>query len=375
MKKQKIFYTPLLYPCHIGGVEIFNHYLIKNLNKNKNFELLVFTLCSKAILNNKNHFFINQRYLGLRRWGLGGISSFISILLNKKVKLKKLDCIYTSYTSGFSSDNIILLLLFKFLFNVPYIIHIHGGGMKPWNPKWLHDIFFKNAEKIAGVSERICEEYSKRSMRRVDFIAPLTPFKKSNTDIQKLKIKYKIQDFCRVILFVGSLKPLKAPNIVLEAFLKLNQQIVEKTNCALIFCGDGIMKNELELKSMESQFSSRIKFLGNIPNEYIHELYKITDLFVISSHFEGTPISLLQAMNEGLVCIGSNVNGINSLLTHDFNGLLFHKDDSFKLNYQIDRVLNDNVDVKKIKNNAKNFISKNYNYDNYINDLIKYISI
>lgn len=60
-----------------------------------------------------------------------------------------------------------------------------------------------------------------------------------------------------------------------------------------------------------------------IPNECLPAVYRWADVFVLPSHVEGHPKALLEAMACGLACIGNRAAGIEGLLQHGRNGLLF----------------------------------------------------
>jgi glycosyltransferase involved in cell wall biosynthesis len=65
----------------------------------------------------------------------------------------------------------------------------------------------------------------------------------------------------------------------------------------------------------------KIEFLGERSN--IEELLERANLFVLSSRFEGLPISIIEAMSKGLPILASDVGGIPELVLHGVNGYLF----------------------------------------------------
>ena len=60
----------------------------------------------------------------------------------------------------------------------------------------------------------------------------------------------------------------------------------------------------------------QVEFLGDVPNQRIPELLKAHDVFVLLSDFEGLPLSLLEAMGEGVVPVVSDLeSGIRDVVT------------------------------------------------------------
>lgn len=338
-------------------------------------EYLVFTNCSKYLTDQANSYGIKLRLFGFRRWGLGALSALIWIVFHRKVRIRDLASIYTSYVGSLASDTIVFLLLMRYLFRVPYVLHIHGGGMLPWKPHFLHKALFRNASRIAGVSERICNEYTNRSERKVDLLLPIMPFIEPKATGDLLRSKLGFNAYGAIILYVGSMKPLKAPNILLDAFMNLDESIIDRYNPALLFCGDGVLREELMNLKSKSSYSSRIHFAGNIDNEEISNYYAIADIYVMPSWFEGTPIALMQAMKMGLTAIGTNVNGISNLISHGETGLLFEKDDSEGLTNLLQSVLDGQYDRKQMHNNAIEAINLIHNYDLHLDQMSNYISL
>ena len=302
-KDNILFYTPGLYPCKTGGMEIYNYHLLRNLRKYyPEFEFKALTGCKTLIDQYDNFYPLKNRLFIIRRRGLGALSTIIYYLFSSKLKWKKTETIFIPHTDNFNY-NVIAFLFLKFIFNLNYIIHLHDGGQKPWKPYWLQKMFFKNAKKIAGVSWPIVHEYSKRSECKVEYIPPLLPFKKSIKSKKELKARMGLEHFNKIILFVGSLKQLKKPEILLKAFFELDSQIISEEKLGLVFVGDGHLKSELKALVKEKQFNSHIHFAGKIPNENVADYYALADIFVIPSSWEGTPIVLLEAMFNGLICM------------------------------------------------------------------------
>ena len=243
--------------------------------------------------------------------------------------------------------------------------------MEKWKYSFVQKLFFKNALNIFGVSNAIVKEYSERINKKVKILPPLIPFIKNKDDNFTIKQNIKIEDFDKIILFVGSIKPLKCPNILVEAIEKIGLKFLKKHRVCCLFLGDGPMKNELNNYIIKNNLDKNIKFLGNIDNQIISKYYSLSDIFVIPSLFEGNPISLFEAQFNGLVCVGSNVKGINDVIRNNKNGLLFEKNNSEELSKILKRIILNKAEVIKLKNSAINFFNTNYNYDNHLNDFYK----
>jgi glycosyltransferase involved in cell wall biosynthesis len=68
-----------------------------------------------------------------------------------------------------------------------------------------------------------------------------------------------------------------------------------------------------------------IRFLGFRSN--VADLLAAADIFLMSSHYEGISIALLEAMNSRLPIVATRVGGVPETIQHEVNGLLVPDDD------------------------------------------------
>ena len=152
-KKWIIFINLTAYPCDVGGLEIFNFYLIKNLSKHYNIHQL--TYCTEI---KKSDFEIHK----LKRNKFPKLTSPLAIFKFLYKNRNKIKLLHISFSRAYWTHWFVYVIAYKLL-NIKYVMTIHGGGLAPWRPKWPYYLFFKYAETITGVSNRIIEEYTKRS--------------------------------------------------------------------------------------------------------------------------------------------------------------------------------------------------------------------
>src|SRR5690606_15066329 len=100
----------------------------------------------------------------------------------------------------------------------------------------------------------------------------------------------------RMLLSVGSIKPIKGSDFAINCFLKLGKEYFRKNKLKMFFIGDGILRSDLELAVKDNNMDDEIKFLGKRRKEDIGSYLNAADIFIFPSQFEGTPLSLLEAM-------------------------------------------------------------------------------
>ena len=84
--------------------------------------------------------------------------------------------------------------------------------------------------------------------------------------------------------------------------------------------GDGELRGDLEAQIGRLQLDSAVRMVGwrrDIP-----ELLQIFDVFLLTSHWEGLPRVLLEAMALGVPIVATNVGGITEIVQTGENGYL-----------------------------------------------------
>lgn len=368
MKKQTVLLFNSIYPQITGGMEVYNYHLSQHLLTDEYPDIIMLTSVS-SLVDNERVFRINDRLFGMRRFGLGMLSVFISCILSPHIHIRKWKCVMIPHTSNFEYMAW-PVLLFSRLYGFKYVIHCHGGGARLSKTR-LQKRLFNRASHIGAVSQKIIDEYHNNTGCTIEYLPPLMDFEKSSLTKEEIKRKFGL-NYDRIILFVGSLKPLKSPETLLKAFTSLPADWLKAENIGLVLAGGGAL-----LGSLKSNYSDneRICLLGQVKNEMVKELYSVADLFVISSWFEGTPLALMEAMYNGICCIGTKVQGIDTILKDGFNGFLFPKDDYKSLCELIKRCFNDESLMRSIGQSADDYYHSKFSYDTHLKqvlDLLEY---
>lgn len=95
------------------------------------------------------------------------------------------------------------------------------------------------------------------------------------------------------MLFVGRLNPIKGPDLLLEAYLQLGDQL---NGYDLVFVGpDGGMQKQLVEASKRIGFEGKIHFIGYLGGSEKSDIYHAADFLVIPSRQEAMSIVVLEA--------------------------------------------------------------------------------
>lgn len=104
--------------------------------------------------------------------------------------------------------------------------------------------------------------------------------------------------------------------------------------------------NEVErLKNIIANptFVSNVKFCGWVINDFKTKYFRACDAYILPSHFEGLPVSILEAMSFGKPVIATNVGGIPSIVKKGYNGWLFDPNTFEQLDDIFDQIFSNNT--------------------------------
>lgn len=353
-KPKGLYVLGTMYPDATGGMEIFNYYFLK-------YELNDLRKEGYYWTTNNLEGFENDHLKVLR---IRPISIFYPLQLFASFLKhgRSIGYVYMSYARTPWVLPFFYAIIFR-LFKKPYFITIHSGGTPVWKPAFMYRYFFRNAKALVGVSRSICEEYSSNlSGKKVHFIPPLIPFEHSKKTKEQLKSEFGLSPDSKVLLYVGSLKGMKNPDKVLRAFCLLREMGKLDKGLILILAGAGDMMDELKSFAKENNLTNIVYMPGLIRRELIPDFFGMADYYIISSDYEGTSISLLEAMFNKLPIIGANSPGINEILQANQNALLYSAHDIEKLADCIIKITSDQLIANTLAERAnKDFVEK-YSY-------------
>ncbi len=123
----------------------------------------------------------------------------------------------------------------------------------------------------------------------------------------------------RIVLFVGSLLPVKGPDVLLSAFGELLSAFGELADpqVRLVVAGDGPWAASLRRQATDLGIADRLSMIGHVPHTDLPALYSAADLLCVPSRSEGCPNVVLESLACGTPVVGSQVGAIPDLVTSD----------------------------------------------------------
>ena len=108
-------------------------------------------------------------------------------------------------------------------------------------------------------------------------------------------------------------------DLIIKAYESVLRKYPEAT---LDILGQGDQREALEQYVREHHLCG-VHFVGQVPNEQIYDYLRANDIMLSAPKIDNMPVSLLEAMNAGVLVISSNVGGVPYIIEHARTGLLF----------------------------------------------------
>lgn len=114
------------------------------------------------------------------------------------------------------------------------------------------------------------------------------------------------------LLFIGRLNQQKNLTAIIQAAAK----------CLMPLDIYGTGELEHDLREYARQADAQVNFFGTVPNNELPEIYNRYRFYILCSHYEGMPKTLLEAMACGCIPIATPVEGNSEVVIDRINGLL-----------------------------------------------------
>jgi glycosyltransferase involved in cell wall biosynthesis len=216
----------------------------------------------------------------------------------------------------------------------------NASRIKQWIVEWIERISYKTADAIIVTTQRDARQIEDRYEIPKQKINTISNF--VDTDLFKpLMIEKEKNSVC----FVGRLEPQKNLHSLVEA--------MKSVDARLVLYGEGSLRESLENSAREHGVD--IEFRGRIANEMLPQALNACEIFILPSFHEGNPKVLLEAMACGLPVIGTRVEGIESIVEHNYNGLLCATDAN-SIQQTIVSLLNDPQNQIRLGKSARELI-------------------
>jgi len=367
--KNKTKITYLITGLHTGGAEIVLFRLLKTAVKqryNEQFEFQVISIVPSAEIGEK------IKDLGVEVTSLEAkskLNPLITYRLYKKLKNQQPDILHT------------------FLFHANVLGRIVGkiAGIEHIVSAIRNEYFgSKIREKIVKWTKNLCDHTTVVSQYTADKLEKRGVISSKNKVItngvnieeltledketkQQIKKELKLKKKEPIIIGAGSLTEQKGFSYLIKAIARLSDKY---PNIFLMILGSGPKKDKLQQLIEKLGVEENVKLLGRQDN--VKDYLQLSNIFVLSSLWEGMPNVLLEAQAVGVPSVATKVSGVSEIIDEGKNGVMVEPQSKGALVDGIETILDQMDTEEAIKKAAKEKIKQEFSLESMTKDYINF---
>lgn len=248
--------------------------------------------------------------------------------------------------------------------NVKKIAHIHVNHPKMKSVtirSLIANKCLKNFQHIYWVSQScLCDfKYHKKFLNKSTVLPNII----SIEDLYKtIDINVKDSEKIYDIVYCGRITYQKNPLRILDIVEMLKRN---KKDVKIVVCGDGDLYDIFKQETTKRGLEDNVELKGFVKNPA--SIIKQSKLMILTSFFEGTPMTALESMALGVPIVSTKTDGMKNLINEGKNGYLYETNEE-AVNI-IMRVLESPSRLSKIMSSSMKFAKDYNNIEKYKNKL------
>lgn len=225
------------------------------------------------------------------------------------------------------------------ILKIKYIPKLHGGDLpnRINRSPYLSKLIFKNAYTNIAPSYYLYEAFKKVGFNNLTYIP-------NTIEIKNYPFVEKTIDYPK-LLWVRSFAKIYNPILAVKVIIKLKKKY---PNASLCMIGPKKDESYEETIRFAEENNVNVTITGKLSKEEWITLSENHNVFINTTHFDNTPISVIEAMALGFPIVSTNVGGIPYLLEHYKTGYLSDDDDLDGMVNNVDKIFMDKNHAIKV---------------------------
>jgi glycosyltransferase involved in cell wall biosynthesis len=283
--------------------------------------------------------------------------------LTRLLRKRHIDAVVTVGTGG---DKMFWGRLAAWRAGAPVILSaLHSTGL-PDHVEFPNRLLAPITDGFIGVA-RSHGEYLARSEgcpRRKVFVIP------NGVDVERfrpiaeptgLRAEFNIPANAPVGAIVAALRPEKNHELFLKTAAQVRQQI---PNAHFLVIGDGPLRPRLESFADELGLRGAVHFLGTRSD--IPEIMSLVDVFLLTSHMEANPVSILEALACGKPVVATHVGSIPESVHDGGTGYLAPAGDERQLAARVVQLFQNPDEARRLGANGRDLVVKQWSLERMV---------
>jgi glycosyltransferase involved in cell wall biosynthesis len=178
-----------------------------------------------------------------------------------------------------------------------------------------------------------------------------------------LRSQWGLDADAEVVTLVARLAPIKR----VDRFLAVARQLAARPNARFVIVGDGELRAALGGSSDAGSLGERVIWAGF--RRDMPDVYFASDVVMLTSDNEGTPVSLIEAQAAAVPVVSTDVGGVRSAVLDGRTGLIMPADDSDRLARAVSGLLDDRERAALLGRAGRRYALSAYGVERLVDDL------
>lgn len=168
-----------------------------------------------------------------------------------------------------------------------------------------------------------------------------------------------------VVTTVGRLTAIKQPRLFLDTIAEL---VRTRPTLVALVAGDGELRQDAHEYAHRLGIDAHMRWLGW--RQDLATIYGASDVFLLTSRNEGTPVALIEAMAAAVPTVSTDVGGVRDVIDSPDVGLLAPFGDVHALVANVERLLDDPRLRCHIGERARLSVIERFSSDRLVSDIV-----
>ncbi len=173
-----------------------------------------------------------------------------------------------------------------------------------------------------------------------------------------------IAPLAHVVSTIGRLTAIKQQDLFLEVAARV---AASDSLATFVIAGDGSLRGGLERQARALGLGDRVRFLGW--RRDLATIYGASDLVLLTSRNEGTPVALIESLASGVPGVSTDVGGVRDVIANDTVGLMAPDRDSSALAAHVMALLADPQRRRQMGADGRALVIARYGLDRLVADV------
>ncbi|GAM10586.1 putative glycosyltransferase YpjH [Geobacter sp. OR-1] len=249
---------------------------------------------------------------------------------------------------------------------VKFVYTEHGRNypdVRRWKRYLLNPFLASMAGHLVSISSstaRAMADMDNLPFDRIQIIHNGVDFSRMNPPINlaEKRLELGIGEACRIIGTAARLEEIKNIPMMLRGFKQIH---AEKPDTCLMIAGQGSQEANLKALVSELGIDNHVRFIGL--RHDMPEIYKLMDVFLLTSFTEGISVTLLESMASGVPGVVTDVGGNPEVVIDKDTGYLVPLGNDGQLADRVIDLLSDRSLAEKMGCSAQKRAVEHFSFD------------